>query len=108
MAPQPSQPQQAKHNPSAIDVYKEFTAGEDNLRKKLSELSQDQLKTIISNEGLDPQRAYRNSPNKPKVIEQMIQRIEGRATHGDAFREESESSKARYDRLSKWGAGPAS
>lgn len=94
----------SRRAPGVIDPFAVFTeAGEEGLRSRLSELSLEQLRDIVSEHGMDHDRLAMKWKDPQRVIDRIAERVESRTAKGAAFRGRPEQPALRHDEA----VGPA-
>jgi hypothetical protein len=78
-----------KRGAPALDPYVEIKQGELLLRQKLTSLSIDQLKDIVSGYALDASRLALKWKDQGRLVEFIIMTVRSRMEKGDAFRTDS-------------------
>lgn len=86
-SPVPKQPARNRRARGVLDPYGEFENGEPQLREKLSVLTVDQLKDIVSEYALDSSRLALKWKDRERLINLIVGTVRGRIEKGDAFRE---------------------
>jgi hypothetical protein len=87
-----STPERSKTRPrnrrerAVIDPYLEIAKGEEGLRARLSQLSVEQLKDVVSEYLLDSSRLALKWKSAPRLVELIVTTVRGRLEKGDAFR----------------------
>lgn len=85
--PAPARKKRAAPAPPAIDVFQVFfTGGVEQLRRDLEGLDLRELKSLISQHGLDPSGLARNWRKREKLIDLITERVEARGRKGEVFR----------------------
>ena len=74
----------------ALDPYAEIKQGEQVLRQKLTSLSVDQLKDIVSGYALDASRLALKWKDPARLIDLIITTVRSRMEKGDGFRSDPE------------------
>ena len=84
----PGAPRQARgrRSPAVLDPVSSYREGEDALRSRLHDLSLEQLRDIIAEYGMDPDKLAMKWKSTDRLIERIVEVARGRATKGDAFR----------------------
>lgn len=80
-----SKPKNRRGSP-ALDPYAEIKQGEPHLRQKLTSLSIDQLKDIVSAYALDASRLALKWKDQARLVDFIIMTVRSRMEKGDAFR----------------------
>lgn len=75
-----------RRDKAVLDPIRLVEEGEENLREKLNELTEKQLKDIIADYGMDPSKLAMKWKDKERIIGHIIDTATRRATKGDAFR----------------------
>ncbi len=75
-----------KRAPAALDPYAEFEQDGQVLRQKLSALSVEQLKDIVSAYALDSSRLALKWKDHGRLVELIVTTVRARLEKGDAFR----------------------
>lgn len=82
---QPKRPH--RRAPGMIDPFAVFAdAGEDGVRRSLSELSIEQLKDIVAEHGMDRSKLAMKWKTSERFIELILETVASRSRKGDAFR----------------------
>lgn len=69
---------------SPITMFKDL--GEAKYRETIEQLSVDELKKVIKNNGLDTANRTRSIKDKNKLVDYIVRRTRERASFGDVFR----------------------
>ncbi|WP_285181534.1 hypothetical protein [Rhodococcus sp. MEB032] len=73
--------------PAALDPFAAFRSdGEDGLRKELGGLDLEQLRDILHQYGLDPDKRSMKWKTAGKVRERIVERVRATSTRDNAFR----------------------
>lgn len=72
--------------PALIDPLESARVGENELRARLSPLTVDELKDVISQYGMDSSKLAMKWKTREKLIERIVEVSMSRARKGDAFR----------------------
>lgn len=71
---------------AVIDPYHEYAISEENLRAKLSPLTVDQLKDVVSEHALDASRVALKWKNTERLVDLIVTTVRARVEKGDVFR----------------------
>lgn len=82
----PRQTRRRRRSPAVLDPISAFREGEDVLRGRLGELNLEQLRDIIAEYGMDPDKLAMKWKSPDRLVERIVEVARGRATKGDAFR----------------------
>lgn len=85
-APRRGGPRRNRRTPGVLDPYQEYVRGEEHLRVRLSTLSVEQLKDIVSEHGLDSSRLALKWKDRERLIKLIVDTVRARLEKGDAFR----------------------
>ena len=73
--------------PGVLDPFAVFSeTGEDGLRRRLGELSLDQLRDLVAEHGMDSDRLAMRWKDPARVIDRIVERVATRRAKGSAFR----------------------
>ena len=75
-----------RRSPALLDPVRVVRAGESELRLRLGELSVEQLKDIVAEHTMDPDRLVMKWKKRERIVEQIIGMSVQRAAKGDVFR----------------------
>jgi len=84
-SPNSSKPKNKRGTP-VLDPYIEIKQGELFLKQKLTQLSLDQLKDIVSGYALDSSRLVLKWKDQERLVDFIITTVRSRIEKGDAFR----------------------
>ena len=84
----PGAPRQARgrRSPAVLDPVSGYREGEEALRSRLRDLSREQLRDIVAEYGMDPDKLAMKWKSTDRLIDRIVEVARGRATKGDAFR----------------------
>ncbi len=85
----PEQGQRGRHgrrSAAVLDPITVYREGEETLRDRLRQLSQEQLRDIVAEYGMDPDKLAMKWKSSDRLIDRIVEVSRGRATKGDAFR----------------------
>jgi hypothetical protein len=69
-----------------LDPYEEILKGEDHLRGRLSSLTVEELKDVVSEHSLDSARLALKWKSAERLVDLIVLTVRGRLEKGDAFR----------------------
>ncbi len=72
--------------PGILDPFAIYLAGEDSLRRRLSELDVELLKDIIAANGMDSSKLAMKWKTSERLVELIVDTVKSRSRKGDAFR----------------------
>lgn len=75
-----------RRSPAVLDPISVYREGEETLRNRLRQLSQDQLRDVVAEYGMDPDKLAMKWKSADRLIDRIVEVSRGRATKGDAFR----------------------
>lgn len=75
-----------RRSPALLDPVDVVRAGESELRQRLGELSVEQLKDIVAENVMDPDRLVMKWKKRERIVEQIVRMSVQRAAKGDVFR----------------------
>jgi len=75
-----------RRTPSVFNPIELARGSDMELRKKLSELSIEQLKDMVAEHGMDPGKLVMKWKNTEKIVDRIVDISLSRAQKGDAFR----------------------
>ena len=83
-----SVPRQARgrRSPAVLDPVSGYREGEEALRSRLRDLGLEQLRDIVAEYGMDPDKLAMKWKSTDRLIDRIVDVARGRATKGDAFR----------------------
>jgi hypothetical protein len=76
-----------RRSPGVVDPFAAFAdAGEEGVRRSLSQLSIEQLKDIVAQHGMDRSKLAMKWKTSDRFIELILETVAARSRKGDAFR----------------------
>jgi hypothetical protein len=76
-----------RRSPGVIDPFSVFAeAGEDGVRRSLSQLSIEQLKDVVAEHGMDRSKLAMKWKTSDRFVDLIIETVASRSRKGDAFR----------------------
>lgn len=81
------QPKKKKRERAVLNPVMMLIDGDDSLSEKLQNLSEEQLKDIIAEYGMDSAKLAMKWKSKERLIALIVETSERRASKGDVFRE---------------------
>lgn len=85
-APGAARQTRGRRSPAVLDPVSVYREGEEALRSRLRDLSLEQLRDIVAEYGMDPDKLAMKWKSTERLMERIIEVARGRATKGDAFR----------------------
>lgn len=75
-----------RRNPAPFDPFVAYAAGEAELRRRLDDLSVDELKDMVAEHGMDSSKLALKWKSADRLIELIVTTVAARSRKGDAFR----------------------
>ena len=72
--------------PAVLDPISAYREGEGALRDRLRQLTQDQLRDVVAEYAMDPDKLAMKWKSAERLVNRIVEVSRGRATKGDAFR----------------------
>lgn len=76
----------ARRAPGVVDPFAVYQEGEDELRRRLTQLGVEQIKDIVAEHGMDPSKLALKWRTSDRLVELVVSTVAQRAARGDAFR----------------------
>ena len=75
-----------RRRPGPVNPFKLYESGEDELRRRLSELNVEQLKDIIAEHAMDRDKLAMKWKTPERLVERIVETVKSRVAKGEAFR----------------------
>lgn len=75
-----------RRTPAVLDPIQIVQESEENLREQLSPLTEDQLKDIVADYGMDPSKLVMKWKTRDRIVNHIVEMAISRSRKGDAFR----------------------
>jgi len=81
-----ARPRPSRRSPGVLDPFEVYARGEDELRRRLGELTVEQLKDIVAEHAMDRDRLAMKWKAPERLVDRVVDTVRTRTVKGNVFR----------------------